>query len=217
MKKTIFLLPFFAVVLLGCHRGTESQLPPVVSTGDRVNYDSLSSELETIYDLDQGYREQVANMKQFDAELVNKMNETDSTNHVRVVDLLETYGWLPRSEIGEKASAAIFYVLQHGSVEIMEKYLDQLQQLATANEADKTHAALMEDRVLMYRGKKQIYGAQASVRQGTDGTREYYVWPIKQPETVNERRRAMGFDLTVEENAARLNAVYNPDDKLPTN
>jgi len=69
---------------------------------------------------------------------------------------------------------------------------------------------MMEDRLLTYEGKKQIYGTQAG-----DSTGAPYVWPIKDPDRVNELRKAAGFGLTLEENAERLDAIYNPKQELP--
>ena len=178
-------------------------------------YDSLRHQLEEMYDLDQGYRKQIAEMKSFDFELVNKMNRADSLNQVQVKEILREYGWLPKSRIGEKASDAIFFVLQHGDLATMEIYLPDLQTLAGKGEAKKTHAAMMEDRILMRQNKKQIYGTQARQRPRKDGTIEYYIWPIQTPEKVNELRAQMGFKLTVEKNAERLNAIYNPKDTIP--
>ncbi|MEO0333545.1 MAG: hypothetical protein AAF223_17985, partial [Bacteroidota bacterium] len=82
-------------------------------------------------------------------------------------------------------------------------------------EANATSAAMMEDRVLMYEGKKQLYGSQASGRPKEDGSSEYFIWPIENPEEVNQRRAKVGFNSTVEENAARMNAIYNPNEELP--
>lgn len=41
-----------------------------------------------------------------------------------------------------------------------------------------------------------------------NGQFEMFVWPIKDAETVNQRRKEAGFELTVEENAKRLNTKY---------
>lgn len=76
-------------------------------------------------------------------------------------------------------------------------------------------AAMMEDRLLMYQGKKQVYGTQATSTVGKDGSMA--IWPIEDPEKVNERRKAAGFTNTIEENAQRLNAAYNPKEELPAN
>ncbi len=75
------------------------------------------------------------------------------------------------------------------------------------------HAAMMEDRLLMYEGKKQIYGTQASSSSMSNG--KSFIWPIQNPKKVNQLRKEAGFDLTVEENAKRLGTVYNPDEELP--
>ena len=41
------------------------------------------------------------------------------------------------------------------------------------------------------------------------------IWPIENPARVNELRKKIGFTTSVEENAKRLDAEYNPDEKLP--
>ena len=215
MKRITVILILFASILVGCNQDAENQSSNTSISNADVNYDSIRIELENIHDLDQGYREKVSQMKKFDGELVKKMNDTDSLNHQRVVEILQNHGWIPKSKIGDKASEAIFLVLQHGDVETMEKYLEALKKLAAINEASNTNAALMEDRILMYRGKKQVYGTQATMRQKENGTSEYYIWAIENPQQVNQRRQEMGFKLTVEENADRLNAIYNPKEKLP--
>lgn len=184
-----------------------------------IPYDSLRVVLEEVYDEDQGVREEIMQSIQegesMDPSLVARMNHTDSINQIRVNHLLERYGWLPQSQIGEKAASALFLVIQHADVETMRSYLPDLKEMVELDEADATSAALMEDRILMYDGKKQIYGTQASGRQKEDGTTEYFVWPIENPEKVNQLRAEVGFGMTVEENAKRLNATYNPNEKLP--
>jgi len=60
--------------------------------------------------------------------------------------------------------------------------------------------AMMEDRYLMDQGKEQIYGTQGSMMIGSYPM----IWPIKDPETVNERRREAGFSMDIEEYARRL-------------
>jgi hypothetical protein len=87
--------------------------------------------------------------------------------------------------------------------------------MAKQGEASATDAAKMRDRLLMFQGKKQIYGTQAAnwVRP-EDGT---VIWPIEDAENVNKRRKEAGFKTTVEEYAKRLRAEYDPNEKLPEN
>ncbi len=187
-------------------------------------YDSLRTVLEEIHDQDQVIREELVKyMQQGDSivpSLITQMNTTDSVNQIRVNQIISSYGWLPQSKIGDKAAEALFLVIQHSGLETMQGYLPLLKKAVETGEANATSAALMEDRILMYEGKKQLYGTQASSRPKEDGepshgSTEYFIWPIEEPEKVNQRRAEIGFDLTVEENAARMNAIYDPNEELP--
>lgn len=211
------LVGSMSLMFAGCGQGTDpSKLQS--NTADSVPYDSLRVVLEEIYDADQGIR-----IELMDAlgghvdegghvgELFGRMAQIDSVNRIKMDRILSDYGWLPQSKVGEKAASAIFFVVQHGGQEMIQQHLPALQKLARENEAKTTHAAMMEDRLLMKQGKKQIYGTQAS----GDTTGASYIWPIADPERVNERRKAAGFELTVEENAERLDAVYNSKQELP--
>ena len=186
---------------------------------NHIDYDSIKLTLEEMYETDQMYRQEVSDMiinkEPFNFELVNKMNKADSINQIEVVKLLDQYGWLPKSKIGEDASDAIFYIIQHSPLETMEVYFPQLKQLASKDEASAVHAAMMEDRILMYQGKHQIYGTQAKSMDLGDGNTDTYIWPIRNPENVNERRKTAGFEDTVEENAAGMNAIYDPALPIP--
>ncbi len=60
----------------------------------------------------------------------------------------------------------------------------------------------------MNEGKEQIYGTQGTSRLLKNGKKEDIIWPIQNPEQVNQRRKQAGFDQTVEDNAKRLGIVY---------
>lgn len=181
---------------------------------DSVRCDSLRVVLESVYDADQGIRKKISSVKNEDfGELIYQMQKIDSVNQAQVKLILNQYGWLPQSKISEKAADAIFFVVQHADMELIKKHLPDLKKLANNKEAKTTHAAMMEDRLLMYEGKKQIYGTQAMGNGSADG--KAFIWPIQHPEKVNQLRKEAGFELTVEENAKRLDAIYNPNEKLP--
>lgn len=217
-KKLIsYTLLFLVILVQACQPNKTKEVDKgLIKT---VNYDSIRIALEDMFETDQGYRQQlnekIQNGEPFDQELVNKMNRADSSNQQHVIRLLNTYGWIEKSKIGKKAADALFFIIQHADIKVMEQYFDQLKALANDNEADKVSAAMMEDRILMYNGKKQIYGTQAKSRMKTDGTPVYFVWPIKDATNVNKRRSDAGFSTTIEENAKRLNAVYDPNETIP--
>jgi len=188
---------------------------------DNIPYDSLRIVLEEVLENDQNIRGELMGL--FDSlgyssqsplilDAWSRMRKIDSINLVIVEDVLDKYGWMPKSKLGETAAEALFYVIQHSNLSTMEKHFPAFKSLADIGEASKTDAAKMEDRILMNQGKKQIYGTQAA---GLRLDRTKAIWPIKDPDKVNELRKAIGFEMTVEENAKRLKAAYDPNEKLP--
>ncbi|QHL87175.1 hypothetical protein GU926_06915 [Nibribacter ruber] len=182
----------------------------------QIPYEVLRVELEQILDSDQAVREGFSEVKEEDRNaFFQKMQKVDSVNQAKVLTILKQYGWLPQSKVGQKAAEGIFFVIQHSPLKVIETYLPQMKKLAQEGEASKTLAAMMEDRLLMFQGKKQIYGTQANTMVTKDGTMA--IWPIENPEKVNERRKTIGFSETVEEYARLLKAAYNPKEELPAN
>ncbi len=176
-----------------------------------INYDSLNSILEEMYVADQVVRgnsrfsdDQSELAKRFDFD----MHKVDSINQQTFLQIIETYDWPPDSLLSRDASLALFLVLQHSPQEVMEKYFP----LFRANTVFSAPVAMMEDRILMRQGKKQIYGSQASSTLREDGTMA--IWPIDDPENVNALRKGL-FSTTVEEYAIRLGAEYDPNEQLP--
>lgn len=74
-------------------------------------------------------------------------------------------------------------------------------------EIDMTLVAMMEDRYLMSKDRRQIYGTQGTHENIEKNGKEYeiqYVWPIRSPKKVNQKRKEIGFKESVEENSKRL-------------
>ncbi len=183
-----------------------------------VNCDSLRIVLDNVYERDQRIRELMHDPTYIDSigmsQHISRMIAIDKENLNIVIPILEKYGWLPQSKIGEKASSAIFYVIQHSRIEFMDKYFWQLDSLAKIGEASRRDAAMMEDRLLMGKGLKQKYGSRATTNLRSE--KSLVIWPVRKPEKVDSLRRSVGFELSVSENADRLGAIYNPNEELPT-
>lgn len=177
-----------------------------------MDYDSIRIVLEDIYDKDQNIRKMlIDSLEEGSPEFQNcisNMIMIDNENQKVLIPLLEKYGWISSFKIGKKASESLFYVIQHSKIEVMETYFPQLDSLSKIGEAERKHAAMMEDRLLMWRGQKQIYGSQATTTIRSDG--QLVIWPVKNPNIVDSLRQAAGFEQTVSENAQRIGAFYNP-------
>jgi hypothetical protein len=121
------------------------------------------------------------------AELWKKQEEIDKRNMKRLEEIIKQHGWPGKSLVGEEASGAAFLILQHAEPAMLEKYFPLLKEAAAKGEASPVEAAMMEDRVLMYQGKKQIYGTQLHTVEG-----KYELYPVEDEENVDARRAAVG-------------------------
>lgn len=217
MTKKIFTAILFTSLILSCGKNKNQHSQDLSSAENTsIPADSLRTVLEEMHDRDQGIRKELMESRNKPEEMysiIERMNTTDSLNQEQVKIILEKYGWLGISSVGEKASGAIFYVVQHAPVEFMEEYYPQLEELVSRRDASKQHAAMMQDRILMYNNQKQLYGTQASNLVREDET--MVMWPVEDPGNVNTRREEVGIHGTIEEAAASMNAEYDPKENLP--
>ncbi len=119
------------------------------------------------------------------------MNKTDSVNQVKVKNILDKYGWLGISEVGDQCSSALYRVIQHADLNTQEKYLPLLREAVKNKEAKPTELATLEDRVALRQGKKQIYGTQVGQNKKS---LEYYISPLVDPDNVDKRRAEVGLE-----------------------
>lgn len=115
-----------------------------------------------------------------------EMQRNDSINQIEVFDILDSYGW-PSSEIVGGSNFAIWEVIQHTSLEAIEKYLPLFHKAATNNELNKSFVAMMEDRCDMWRNRPQKYGTQ--LIQNEKGVKVPYT--LLDSEKVDEWRAEM--------------------------
>jgi hypothetical protein len=203
-------------------------LPQLAAAQVTVNQ-ALKHELDSIYAVDQKWRSLLFNPHQrprpdslaralgvtresLPTYILRQMMRTDSANQVRVKQILKQYGYPGKTLVGEPTNEAAWYVIQHS--DDIDQYLPLIKKAAGKGELPFYLYAQMLDRQLMRDGKTQVYGTQAfgyNVLNPKTGQREAqlpFVWPIKDPQQVNERRKKAGFPTTVEQNAANLGIQY---------
>jgi hypothetical protein len=167
---------------------------------------------------DQKYREElVARMKELsgpDKEgamkrfvlVVKKQNKIDKRNMKRLEEIIGRYGWPTKSMVGKEASESAFLIVQHADLVSQKKYFPLLKAAALRNEARPDHVAMMEDRMLMGEGKKQIYGTGLKT---DDVTKELKLWPIENEEEVDARRARVGLP-PMAEYLKMMGLIYTP-------
>jgi len=164
-----------------------------VSAAGRI--DEVRRELEALHETDQAQRREMAAVERAHgmgspqmAELWKKQTASDTRNIQRLEAIIAEIGWPKRSVVGEKAASAAFLVLQHSDLIYQQKYLPLARTAAAEQEMRASSLALLEDRVLLREGKKQIYGSQ--VQRNDAG--EWEVRSLEDPEHVDRRRASVG-------------------------
>jgi hypothetical protein len=113
----------------------------------------------------------------------------DSLNLIKVEKILNNDGWQGPQDVGMNASLALFLVIQHAGLSKQEKYLPVVQNAVKDGKTLSSNLAILEDRIATRQSKKQIYGSQGFTYKVT-GARDVY--PIIDPDHLDERRKAMG-------------------------
>ncbi len=175
----------------------------------------LRKELEAIYEDDQKYRLMLEDVEQKygreSAELQRlwgTINEKDSVNLLKVSAIIDRYGWLGPDEVGSDGSETLFFVIQHNNLSVQEKYLPMMREAVKKGKARGSNLALLEDRVNMRNGRKQIYGSQ--IRQ-TPKTGEYWIFPIEDPKNVDKRRAEVGLG-NLSEYVSNWGLIWNDEE-----
>jgi len=108
-------------------------------------------------------------------------------NEIRLLELLDKYGWPTASSVTEYAAAGAALIINHTTYENRSKYFPLLAEAFKKGEAQPLRYAKMRDRLLVEEGKKQRYGTQLKF-EGNKRVPQ----PIEDAEHVDERRAAIG-------------------------
>lgn len=164
---------------------------------EEANFDKpLVAKLDKIYADDQSHRMQINAIqekygwKSPQMDSIWKVIELkDSLNLIEVKKILDSRGWLGADIVGGKGNSTLFLVIQHADQKTQEHYLPMMREAVAKGNAAASSLALLEDRVALGQGKKQIYGSQIGMFRETN---ENYVLPLEDPDNVDKRRASVG-------------------------
>lgn len=159
----------------------------------KPNYE-LINELDDIRAKDQALRRELQDVEDkygWESKELKALWDTianlDSLNFVKVSNMIDKYGWLGPNVVGAEGNSTLFLVIQHGEIEEQEKYLPIMREAVKNGNAQGWDLALLEDRVAIRHGKKQIYGSQITKYKEEPA----FVAPLEDPDNVDKRRAAM--------------------------
>jgi len=155
-----------------------------IFTDDQKSRDQLNAVAEKY-----GWESREVDSMVNDKAFKEKLRKTDSINTVRITSIIDHYGWLGADVVGELGNSTFFAVIQHSDLKTQEKYLPVMREAVKNGKARADQLALLEDRVALKEGRRQIYGSQLGMDPITKKT---YVCPLEDPDNVDARRDRVG-------------------------
>jgi hypothetical protein len=188
--KTLF---FFFPLLLICSLST-AQVNTFHIDSSKFNK-LLMVTLDSLYRQDQVPRNKYGNAvyNKLSPNVIDSlakiMRDADARNLIVVNKIIAQYGWLGPQKVGVNASQALFLVIQHADLKTQQAYLPMIRTAEKNGETLSTNLAILEDRINMREGKAQLYGSQGFTDKQTG---KKYIYPVKDVDHLEERRKAMG-------------------------
>ena len=192
MKRIIALY-----ILLFLSSALMAQVAAIKIDDSKLNKPVMAT-LEAIYKNDQTNRQKLQELSKSGAntdELWNTIRNTDDENIVKVTQILDKYGWLGVPDVGVTGSQALFLVIQKADLDTQEKYLPLIENSVKEGKTSPVDLAIMKDKMAMRNGENQIYGSQV-VNNRASG--KIYIYPVIDPDHLDERRKAMGLQPMIE-------------------
>lgn len=199
-----------------------------VNRPDNGNYSNinfeLKAQLEEILRNDQGIREilddnlaserkieLLSQLKITEADIEGTkkfilLSKIDSTNLAQIESIVKRYGYPGKALVGEPANSTVFYVIQHS--EKINDYLPLIRKATECGDISYSSLAMMEDRSLMYLGLEQIYGTQIKGKLNKNGEWTYFLWPLKNADSINIWRKRAGINETIEEYLKNMDVEF---------
>lgn len=178
-----------------------------------ANYDKpLQEELLSIFEEDQNIRKvfmTIYKSPNYDKKKIDSIgkiiNYKDSLNLIKISKILDEKGWIGENVVGSQANQTLFLVIQHSDLETQQKYLPMMRDAVKKRNAKASSLALLEDRIALREGRKQIYGSQLAKNPATN---KQYISPLEDPDNVDKRRAEVGLG-TIAEYAQKWGIVWD--------
>ncbi len=131
-----------------------------------------------------------ASGKLFNAGYEPRMARVHQRNARRLRRIIESVGWPGSDLVGADGAEAAWLILQHAISEpdLLRRTLPLLTAAAREGKANPAHAAMLEDRIRFFEGRRQRYGTQLD----WDADGSLSPGEVEDPHKLAERRKAVG-------------------------
>ncbi|WP_330261567.1 DUF6624 domain-containing protein [Streptomyces sp. NBC_00539] len=170
--------------------------------GGAVNRPDLAAELRRRTRSDQQARDHLTRTGEPGGLL-----RIDADNTAWLKAVVAEHGWPGRELVGDQGADDAWLLVQHADRDpgFQHEALELLTGAVEAADAPPRHLAYLTDRVLIARGRPQLYGTQYT----GDDTSSLRPQPVHEPERLDERRAAMGLEPAAAYDE-RIRRAYGP-------
>jgi len=184
VMKSLFIFSFFVM------------LSPVAFCESKID-SVLLKKIIIMFKEDQKWRRESLDLENgkktsFDELTINKnIGITDSLNMAEAKIIIKKYGFPGYSSVGTDGSNGFWAIIQHcdNDVIFQQQVLSLMAKEVKRHNASGENFALLQDRVLISQGHKQLYGSQVRLDLKTHHAKPL---PIQDSLNVDLRRKAVG-------------------------
>lgn len=123
-----------------------------------MKHKKLEKEILQMAKIDQKIRKSYLKNPSFSKQL----EKIDTSNLNKMKKIVKKFGWPTISLVGKQVSHFAWLLVQHADkdVDFQEYCLELMIKARESNDVSKANIAFLTDRILVNRGKPQIYGTQ---------------------------------------------------------
>ncbi|MFZ3068710.1 MAG: DUF6624 domain-containing protein [Microgenomates group bacterium] len=160
-----------------------------------MKYTTIAEELNKMALEDQQAREKFYSQKEPKKETFkNLVVPIDERNYQRIAKIIDQIGYPTISKVGKQASFNAWLIIQHHpQVEFQKKCLQLMEN--AEDDVNPQNIAYLKDRVLMFSGKKQVYGTQLKQNEITN---KMELYNVEDEAHLDDRRKQIGLEPIAE-------------------
>jgi len=160
---------------------------------DEITNPKFRTQILDLEKTDQKIRKGMVSAENINKTDINEFNRVNAEIQKKLKLLLNNNGWPTKKDIGVTGLNALGILLTHSDEKMLIQALAYFKSLFEKGNISGHYVALITDKLLVSKGKKQLYGTQFNTANG-----KLVLSPIKDKINVDERRKEMGL-MSLEE------------------
>lgn len=164
----------------------------IVKGQETIQFPALKKQIDSLKVIDQRVQQDYIKAgKEERPNLLKIENETFIRHTTLLKEILKKYGFPNFDKVGKESSTNYWLCVQHcdHDLNFQEQVLKLMKKEVKNRKANSVNYAYLTDRVNLNSSKPQIYGTQVTYKERTAIPKA-----LKNPATVNKRRKQMGLE-----------------------